>query len=192
METWQIALIVVVIIGCVVFEMAKSKKAKTAADSGQDKNAIQAIANELVPMAGNFTTVHAYWEEKDISGTASRVKVATSTWHFALSFNHEEAYVIPLQLGEHNIGHGEAIRYTPENVSLVNGKDGQSWVSFYGLDGEELISLFVDGQLLKSDDKALNINQIEEQERFRSWVPRFMTLVNTAHGTTASGKIKKK
>lgn len=183
-----IAVFVVIVIVAVLSSGKEDKKAK----SGEDKAKIMRIVSEKVQAYGSYTTVFADWDEKKYSGTGSLLKVQTTTWNYAMCFNHTEVKLIPLIFGENTVSGGEVFTLSQENLSLVNGKDGQTWVSFYNKDGDEVVSLFIDPEPRTGMEKPVNMNQREEFEKFQGWLPQFMNTINTANGTTASHKILKK
>ncbi len=183
-----IAVFVIIVIVAVCSSGKEDKKAK----SGEDKAKIMRIVSEKVEGYGSYTTVFADWDEKKYSGTGSLLKVQTTSWNYAMCFNHTEVKLIPLIFGENTVSGGEVFTLSQENLSLVNGKDGQTWVSFYNKDGEEVVSLFVDPEPRTGMEKPVNLNQREEFEKFQVWLPQFMNTINSANGTTASHKILKK
>ncbi len=186
-----IAIVVVVVVGVIYITLQGAKEDKIA-NKGEEKNKIDDIVRAKIKNSGNYTTVFAYWDEKQFSGTGSRLNIKTTSWNFAMCFNFTEVFLIPLQITENDILGDEPIHLDSENLSLVNGKDGQIWVSFYDKNGEDIVTLFVERQLRKSNDRYVNLNQDEEFDKFIAWLPTFMDTVNTKNGTTPSNKILKK
>lgn len=183
-----VAVFIIIVIVAVMSSGKEDKKAK----SGEDKAKIERIVREKIEGSGNYTTVFADWDEKKVSGTASLLKIQTTTWNYAMCFNHTEVKLIPLVFGENSVSGGEVFTLSVENLSLVNGKEGQTWVSFYDKNGEEVVSLFVEPEPRTGMEKPVNLNQREEFDKFRAWLPQFMNSINSANGTTPSHKILKK
>ena len=83
-------------------------------------------------------------------------------------------------------GGGRTITTT---TRMVNAKAGESWASFYDLEGKEIVSLAVIFYNTKSDKyHPVNIQQKEEQEAFAEFVRDFMAEVNGYRQVTVSGK----
>lgn len=183
---------IVVFVIIVVVVLVQGAMDDKKANSGDDKDKLEQIAREKITGLGSYTSVFADWDEKKYSGSGSRIKVQTTTWNYIMCFNHTEVKLIPLIIGENTINGGDVISLSVENLSLVNGKDGQTWVSFYDKNGEEIVTIFVDPEPRKSNDKPVSLNQQEEFDKFTQWLPQFMDTINTANGTIPTHKILKK
>lgn len=183
-----IVVFAIIVIVVIVQGVLEDKKA----NNGNDKEILDQIVREKIEGSGNFTSVFADWDEKKYSGSGSRIKVQTTTWNYIMCFNHTEVKLIPLRIGENTINGGDLINLSVDNLSLVNGKSGQTWVSFYDKNGEEIATVFVPPEPRKSDEKPVNLSQQNEYEKFLEWLPVFMDTINTANGTTPTHKILKK
>lgn len=179
---------VIIFVIAAIVVVIQSKKESKIANNGADKEEIKRIVGERIQNPDEFTNIFAYWSEDKVIGKS----VHKTTWSYAMCFNETEVFLIPLTFGENTITGGDAIHLNVDNLSLVNGKDGYAWMSFYDKEGEEVVTLLVEAQLRKSDKKYVNLNQEEEFNECAKWIPRFMNMINTANGTTPTHKILKK
>lgn len=182
----------VVVIGIVVAAVISTNKEEKVAEGGADRENMMGIVAENLENYGMYTTVFAYWDEKQFSGSAHRLNIRTTSWSFAMSFYHEDVFLIPLILDGDSLSGGEMIHITKDDLSLVNGNDKQTWISFYDKNGDDIVTLFIEGELRKSNNRLLDMNQRPELEKFMDWKPRFMNSVNSANGSTPTHKILKK
>ncbi len=180
-----IAALVLIAIFCWVRECINEKK---GIDS-EDKQAIKDIVNKLVPDAGEYMAAYAYWELKNFGGSGRRITTTTRYWYYAVAFKQGTIYVIPLSYSGGTVSHGEPICLNKENLGMVNAKEGESWASFYDLEGKEVVSLVVTYYNTRLDKyHPVNIQQKEEQEAFIAFVRDFMVEVNSYRGVKVTGK----
>lgn len=190
--TIEIIVGVVVAIGIVVAAVISTNKDDKVAESGEDMAKMMSVVAEKLENHSLYTTVFAYWDEQQFSGNAHRLNIRTTSWNFSMSFNHEDVYLIPLILNGDTLSGGEMVHLTMSDLSLVNGNDKQTWISFYDKNGDDIVTLFVEGEVRKANNRLLDLNQRPEFEKYLEWKPRFMATINTANGTTPTHKILKK
>lgn len=90
------------------------------------------------------------------------------------------------------MSYGEAMSFSKENVGMVNAKEGDSWMTLYDLEKNEMVNIIV-GPSNTKDDKyhPVNIQQKEEYQSFCEFVKDFMKEVNDYHQVTVTGKVGK-
>lgn len=182
-----IGVIVVVVLG-IIFYIRECINEKKGINS-EDKQAIRDIVDKLVPDAGEYTAAYAFWELKNLGGGGRRVTTTTRYWYYAVAFKPGTIYVIPLSYGGGSVSYGDPICLDKEKLGMVNAKAGESWASFYDLEGKEIVSVAVAFYNTKSDQyHPVNIQQKEEQQAFTEFIKEFMTEVNGYRQVTVTGK----
>lgn len=180
--------VIVLVLLFVFFYIKESVNEKKGMDS-EDKKKIRDIVDKLVPDAGEYMAAYAYWELKNVGGGGRTITTTTRYWYYAVAFKPGTIYVIPLSYRGNTVEHGEPICLNKENLGMVNAKAGESWASFYDLEGKEIVSLAVVFYNTKSDKyHPVNIQQKEEQEAFTVFVKDFMAEVNGYRQVTVTGK----
>lgn len=192
METKYIIIgIVVVAVLFVIFYIRETINEKKGTDS-EEKQMIRDIVAKLVPDADTFTPAYAIWWDKTYGGGGRRVTTTTRYWYYAIAFKTGMIYVIPLSFDGGDISYGEPVCLTKENLSMVNAKEGESWISFYDLEQKEIMSVMVNWYNTKEDKyHPVNIQQKEEFEAFVAFVKEFMAEVNGYRQVTVTGKYGK-
>lgn len=189
MKTSYIVIGVIVLVLLFIFFLIRENINEKKGIDSEDKRAIKDIVNKLVPDAAEYMAAYAYWELKNFGGGGRTITTTTRYWYYAVAFKPGTIYVIPLSYNGGAVSHGEPICLNKENLGMVNAKAGESWASFYDLEGKEIVSLAVVFYNTKSDKyHPVNIQQKEEQEAFAAFVRDFMAEVNGYRQVTVSGK----
>lgn len=180
--------VVALVVLFIILYIRESINEKKGVDS-EEKKAIRDIVNRLVPDAGEYTAAYAIWEVKHYGGGGRTITTTTNYWYYAVAFKPGTIYVIPLSYAGGDVSYGEPICLNKEKLGMVNAKAGESWASFYDLEGKEIVSVVVSGYNTRSDKyHPVNIQQKEEQEAFIAFAKDFMTEVNSYRQVTVSGK----
>ena len=189
MKTSYIVIGIVVVVVLFIFFYIRENINEKKGMNSEDKQAIKDIVNKLVPNAEEYMAAYAYWELKNFGGGGRTITTTTRYWYYAVAFKPGTIYVIPLSYSGGAVSHGDPICLNKENLGMVNAKAGESWASFYDLEGKEIVSLAVIFYNTKSDKyHPVNIQQKEEQEAFAEFVRDFMAEVNGYRQVTVSGK----
>lgn len=189
MKTSYIIIGIVVVVALFIFFYIRENINEKKGMNSEDKQAIKDIVNKLVPNAEEYMAAYAYWELKNFGGGGRTITTTTRYWYYAVAFKPGTIYVIPLSYSGSAVSHGDPICLNKENLGMVNAKAGESWASFYDLEGKEIVSLAVIFYNTKSDKyHPVNIQQKEEQEAFAEFVKDFMAEVNGYRQVTVSGK----
>ena len=195
---WQIALcwgvlIVVAVIYVTVREKFNLKKAET----GEDRVRIKNIFKKVLPDTwGNYKIAFACWEKTEYQ-VKRRI---THYWSYAVAFSWDEMYIVPLLCEDRQIRYKESFCITKDSLGMVNAKSGENWMTLYGKDQKEILTLKVEAKNTKSDKyHPVNIVQEEEADAFTKLVEHWLNDVNTKAGVEVSGvyeapfkKVKKK
>lgn len=183
--------IVVVVILFIFFYIKESINEKKGINS-EDMQAIRDIVAKLVPDAGTFTTAYAIWWDKTYGGGGRTVTTTTRYWYYTIAFKPGMIYVIPLSYDGGDVSYGDPVCLTKDNLSMVNAKEGENWLSFYDLEQKEIMSVMVMPSNTKEDKyHPVNIQQKAEYEAFLTFVKEFMAEVNGYRQVTVSGKYGK-
>lgn len=189
MKTSYIVIGIIVVVVLFIFFYIRENINEKKGMNSEDKQAIKDIVNKLVPNAEEYMAAYAYWELKNFGGGGRTITTTTRYWYYAVAFKPGTIYVIPLSYSGVAVSHGDPICLNKENLGMVNAKAGESWASFYDLEGKEIVSLAVIFYNTKSDKyHPVNIQQKEEQEAFAEFVKDFMAEVNGYRQVTVSGK----
>lgn len=177
-----IVIVIIVLIAGVYVKVSVDEK--KGIDS-EEKKKIQEIVRGIVPAGEEYTAVYAYKELK----TAHH----TTCWPYAIGFNQERIYVIPLSITKEEISYSDFFMIEKEELGVVNSIGNTeilTWAAFYDENRKELLSIWVRESNTK-DSKAypVNIQQKEEMREFAKLINRWMEEVNTAHGVVASKKM---
>lgn len=179
-----VAFIVVIFIFVTIRDKINRKKANT----GEDKETVWNILQRMVPEPENYTKAYATWQWETHQGR----QTTTTYWYYAIAFNAERLYIVPLSCAGGDVSYSDAFCINKEDLGIVNTKKGTAWVELYDKNQKELLSLMIAAENLK-DDKyhPVNIIQTEVVEAFINWKDNWMDEVNTANNVTATGKMKK-
>lgn len=157
---------------------------KKGVDS-EEKRKVAEIVRRAVPAGEEYTAAYAYWEEN--------TRASKTCWFYAIGFNSERIYVVPLSITKGEIGYSDSFVIEKSKLGIVNGirnKDTLTWAAFYDEKQQKILSIWVRESNTK-DSKCypVNIQQKEEMRKFGQLVNQWMDEVNSAHGVTASGKL---
>lgn len=149
----------------------------------EEKRKVAEIVRKVVPEGEEYTAAYAYWEKN--------MKNSKTCWFYAIGFNSERIYVVPLSITKDEIGYSNSFVIEKSRLGIVNGsrnKNTVTWAEFYDEEQKHILSIWVRESNTK-DSKCypVNIQQKEETVKFGQLVNQWMDEVNTAHGVTASG-----
>lgn len=192
MDTKYIIIGVVAIVVLFVFYYIKITIDEKKGHNSEEKQKIKDIINKITPEGEDYTSLYAVWEKIDIGGGGRTVTTTTHYWYYAVGFRSGSLYVVPLSFDGGDISYGEVMNFTKENTGMINGKEGDNWMSIYDLEGKEVVSILA-GPSNTKDDKyhPVNIQQKEEYDAFCEFIKEFMKEVNDYHNVTVTGKVGK-
>lgn len=192
MDTKYIIIGVVAIVVLFVFYYIKITIDEKKGHNSEEKQKIKDIINKITPEGEDYTSLYAVWEKIDIGGGGRTVTTTTHYWYYAVGFRSGSLYVVPLSFDGGDISYGEVMNFTKENTGMINGKEGDNWMSIYDLEGKEVVSILA-GPSNTKDDKyhPVNIQQKEEYDAFCDFIKEFMKEVNDYHNVTVTGKVGK-
>ena len=192
MDTKYIIIGVVAIVVLFVFYYIKITIDEKKGHNSEEKQKIKDVINKVTPEGEDYTSLYAVWEKIDIGGGGRTVTTTTHYWYYAVGFRSGSLYVVPLSFDGGDISYGEVMNFTKENTGMINGKEGDNWMSIYDLEGKEVVSILA-GPSNTKDDKyhPVNIQQKEEYDAFCEFIKEFMKEVNDYHNVTVTGKVGK-
>ncbi len=177
-----------VIVVVVIFVLIRDKINRGKASTGEDKQKVMDILQNKAPEAEKYTRAYATWEWETYQGR----KTTTTYWYYAVAFNQESIYIVPLSFDSGDMKSGDAYCIRKSDLGVVNTKKGQNWVELYDKEQKEIVSLTVSGEYLKDDRyHPVNIIQPDAEKAFLEWKDKWMDEVNAANNVTATGKMKK-
>lgn len=171
-----------------IFVIIRDKINRKKAGTGEDKETVWNILQKTVPDPENYTKAYACWQWE----TYQTRKTTTTYWYYAIAFNKERLYIVPLSCEAGDISYSDSYCINKEDLGIVNTKKGTSWVELYDKNQKEIVSLSVFGENLR-DNKyhPVNIIQPEAEQAFIEWKDGWMDEVNAANNVTVTGKMKK-
>lgn len=192
MESKYIVIGVVAVVVLFVIFYIKATIDEKKGENSEEKQKVKDIIKKVVPEPDAYTAAYAMWEKIDIGGGGRTITTTTHYWYYAVGFKQGSLYVVPLSFDGGDLSYGEAMSFTKENVGMVNAKEGDSWMTLYDLEQNEMVN-FIVGPSNTKDDKyhPVNIQQKEEYQAFCDFVKDFMKEVNDYHEVTVTGKIGK-
>ncbi len=192
MESKYIVIGVVALVVLFVIFYIKATIDEKKGENSEEKQKVKDIIKKVVPDPEAYTAAYAIWEKIDIGGGGRTITTTTHYWYYAVGFKTGSLYVVPLSFDGGDMSYGEAMSFTKENVGMVNAKEGDSWMTLYDLEKNEMVNIIV-GPSNTKDDKyhPVNIQQKEEYQSFCEFVKDFMKEVNDYHQVTVTGKVGK-
>lgn len=175
-----ILFLAVVFVFFCIQEKLNTKKAAT----GEDKKKVEDILRRNVPDPENYTLAYACWEKKKHLGKT----VETSYWYYAVAFNSDRIYLIPLKDSGNGLTAGAVSCIQKSSLGMVNSEEGSNWMTLYDGNREELVTLRVKKENLKDDSyHIVNIIQPEAEEAFKKLAAQWLEDVNKVNGVTVTG-----
>lgn len=192
MESKYIVIGVVALVVLFVIFYIKATIDEKKGENSEEKQKVKDIIKKVVPDPEAYTAAYAIWEKIDIGGGGRTITTTTHYWYYAVGFKTGSLYVVPLSFDGGDMSYGEAMSFSKENVGMVNAKEGDSWMTLYDLEKNEMVNIIV-GPSNTKDDKyhPVNIQQKEEYQSFCEFVKDFMKEVNDYHQVTVTGKVGK-
>ncbi len=192
MESKYIVIGVVALVVLFVIFYIKATIDEKKGENSEEKQKVKDIIKKVVPDPEAYTAAYAIWEKIDIGGGGRTITTTTHYWYYAVGFKTGSLYVVPLSFDGGDMSYGEAMSFSKENVGMVNAKEGDSWMTLYDLEKNEMVNIIV-GPSNTKDDKyhPVNIQQKEEYQAFCEFVKDFMKEVNDYHQVTVTGKVGK-
>lgn len=179
---------VIAVIVVTIYVVLQGNANKKKAMSGEDKAAVIAVMNKIIPEGDTCTIAYATWEWQTFQGKST----TTQYWYYGIGFNNERIYIVPLSYAGGDISYHNPVVLEKKDIGIVNSKKDAVWVELYDKNQQEIISLMTFAENL-NDDKyhPVNILQDEEHKAFIAWKNAWMDEVNAANGVTVTGKMKK-
>ena len=192
MESKYIVIGVVALVVLFVIFYIKATIDEKKGENSEEKQNVKDIIKKVVPDPEAYTAAYAIWEKIDIGGGGRTITTTTHYWYYAVGFKTGSLYVVPLSFDGGDMSYGEAMSFSKENVGMVNAKEGDSWMTLYDLEKNEMVNIIV-GPSNTKDDKyhPVNIQQKEEYQSFCEFVKDFMKEVNDYHQVTVTGQVGK-
>lgn len=160
---------------------------KNGQDS-EEKKAIEALIRKIVPAGETVTAAYATWQWTTWQGK----RTTTSYWYYAIGFNDNAIYVVPLSFAGGDMSHSDSYCIRKEDLGLVNADKSGTWVELYDKSQKVIVSLMVIDSNTRDDQyHPVNIQQPEETKAFKEWCAKWLQEVNGANGVTVTGKIGK-
>ncbi len=183
-----IIITVAVIAVIVVFVLVKSHfDTKKGVDS-EEKRFVEDAVKNVVPAGEPYTAAYAHWEMTEYHGRSS----TTRYWYYAIGFNDDRLYVIPLQKVDKELRQGAPYCINKSDLGMVNAKKGNIWMTFYDKDKEEIVTMMVAASNTKDDSfHPVNIQQPEAAAAWLQFMDQWLADVNSANGVTVTGKLGK-
>lgn len=182
METYIVWIVLaVIVVGAVLNQHFKQKKNTALAANGQDKERLRQLVAQLLPQQENLQVVYAHHEDVQHYGRTTR----TTYYHYALAFDSEKMWIIPLGFEKDDIRPGQPVLYTSQSLGAVNvtpivKKGTLSYMDILLRDkeGENPVRLTVDVTNLR-DDRFHHFNLIQEEEcgRLQDFLQSFSAAV---------------
>lgn len=156
------------------------RKAKT----GKDKKMIEDFLRAVVPDPENYTLAYAGWKRKEYR----IVKTTTIYWYYAIAFNSDRIYVVPLSEENGVIEAHEGDCFHKWELGMINSSKGSNWMTLYSKNKLEYVTLQVKARNLQdSEFHIVNILQPEAEKKYKELVNLWLKEINEANGIQVTG-----
>lgn len=184
----SVALVVGIIIIVTVIVMVKQHFDEKKGVDSDEKKDIEALVRKLAPEGQSLTAAYASWQWTTYQGRTTTTKY----WYYAIGFNEDALYVVPLSFAGGDMSYGDCWCVKKEELGIVNGIQNGDWIELYDKNQEKMIQLMVKGSNTRDDQfHPVNIQQQDAAKAFQEWRNRWMEEVNAANNVTVTGKIGK-
>lgn len=137
---------------------------KKKMETGIDKRKIQYVLKDIVPKEENYTVAYASWYSKDYPGIGRYY--ITSNWHYAIGFNRNRIYTVPLMLDAGDIYYRKYRCIDKTMISVVKSEPKYGKITLYDRSGRMLIHLKLETENYGSGSDSIHIYQKEEVKAF--------------------------
>ncbi len=171
-----LGLAILVGIGVVVFiwEQIKGKKNDQLATTGEDKERLKSAVALVLPDETGYEVAYGHWEKVEYYGRSRR----TTYYTYALAFNAEKMWMIPLGYEKDKILPGRPVLITKDSLGKADVTPHEKNGELIGVslvlrdkDGKSPVNLDVDVKNRRSDSyHHVNIDQPEECDAFRRFI----------------------
>lgn len=158
-----VAIVVAIFLYSHFKEKANLKKAANGEDKARFQEAVRKVMGE-----GDYMIAYAHWEDVQYYGRTRR----TTYYHYALAFDEERLWIMPLRFEKELILPDKPILATSEMLGIVsvsermNKKTGvvdQVSATLNDKDGKKLVELTVDAVNTR-EDRFHHLNLLQEDE----------------------------
>ena len=180
--------VAIIVVGTIIYMIKDHFDTKKGVDSEEKKFIFNLIQN-IVPAGEQVTAAYAHFETTQYGGGGRRITETTTYRYYAVGFNDERIYVVPLSHAGGELSYKDTFVINKNELGMVNGFTGGDWMTLYDKTQKELITIRVTASNTKEDKyHPVNIQQPEEAKAFGALVNKWLNEVNAANGVTVTGK----
>ncbi len=171
----KIIALVVVVAAVYIFVCIKDAIGKKKGVDSEEKHRIQEIARRLISDCASYTV--AYATNREIKTSIG--KTTTYYYYYAVAFKPGVLQVIPLSMNDGDIGAKESICILPEFLGRVKLSNKGSTVKLFDKEDKVVLEFTLGPSYTKFGRfDPVNIQQIEEAEKFKEFSNDFAARVN--------------
>ncbi len=150
---------------------------KRKMETGEDKRKIQDALNAVIPAGESFTAAYAFWYHAELPKFSRYYK--TTYWYYAIGFNENRIYIVPLKLEKGEIYYGGHSCIEKANVGRVESEPRYGKITLYDRNNVLLAHLQVDDENNSSHGNGnINLYQKEEAKAFRELIENWTAEIN--------------
>lgn len=156
---------------------------KKKMETGSDKRKIQNIVQNIVPPGENYTIAYASWYHIEYPKFGRTY--TTTYWYYAIGFNENRIYIVPLMLEDGEIYYSNYRCIEKSIVSKIEGDSRHGKMTLFDRDGHMLAHLLVEDENNSSHGNGnVNLYQKEEAKAFRELVEKWTAEINVEENNT--------
>lgn len=184
-----IGIVVVVVLTIIMYIKITIDEKK--GENSPEKQKIYQIAQQLLPNVQSPVVVYATREDFSLSGSGSMITTTTKYWYYAVAFDVDNLYMIPLFFEDEDISYGEVMHFNKDNLGMTEAKN-HGFMTLYDKERKKILDFDVNPSNTK-DDKyhPVNIQQKEETKVFIEFSKEFMKIINSSNNIDDIKKAKK-
>lgn len=160
---------------------------KKKMESGVDKRKLQQILRDIVPMGEDYTVAYASWYRIDYPKFGRHY--TTNYWYYAIGFNENRIYIVPLTLEDGEIYYMNYSYVDKSMVAKIECDVCAGKMRLFDRNGQELAHLQVDEKNNSSHGNGnINLYQEAEARAFKDLITKWKADINGV-GNATSKKI---
>lgn len=185
MDTFEKVMLVIVVgtfIFIPIYAYVSHLICKKKMESGMDKRKLQYILQDVVKGVDCYTAAYAYWVRMD----SFRWGNIRNSWYYAIGFNDNRIYVVPLMFDEGEIYYKDFFCLEKSMVAKIESSAEYGRIKLFDRNGQLLAHLQVNEKNNSSHGNGeINLYQEQEFKAFQEWITRWTAEINLK-GTNAA------
>lgn len=163
-------------------------KSEEKVKNGADKRKLQNILASVVPAGEHYTVAYAYWFQLDRPKWGR--SYTTTYWYYAIGFNEERIYVVPLRFEDGEIYYKDSVCIEKAIVGKVESDVLAGKIRLFDKKGQEIVHLQVEAKNNSSHGNGdINLAQEAEAKAFKEWIARWTSEINQTVTNSPNGKV---